>query len=178
MSHSGSTDLSTTYQKKTQKEHIKDAPDTYIGAVEPDQVKNWSFEGESITFHDYTWTPGFYKLFDEAIVNCRDHYVRLQQKIKNKEKDIIPVTLIDISVDKETGIITLMNDGNGIDIAQHPEHKLWIPEMIFGHLMTSTNYKKSEKKIVGGKNGFGVKLIFIYSKWAKIETVDHIRKKK
>jgi hypothetical protein len=50
MSHSGITDLSTTYQKKTQKEHIKDAPDTYIGAVEPDQVKNWSFEGESITF--------------------------------------------------------------------------------------------------------------------------------
>jgi len=71
-----------------------------------------------------------------------------------------------------------MNDGNGIDIARHPEHKLWIPEMIFGHLMTSTNYKKTEKKIVGGKNGFGVKLIFIYSKWARIETVDHIRKKK
>ena len=178
MSHSGNTELSTTYQKKTQKEHIKDAPDTYIGAVEPDQVRNWSFEGESITFHDYTWTPGFYKLFDEAIVNCRDHYVRLQQKIKSGQKNIIPVTLIDIAVDKKTGIITLMNDGNGIDIAQHPEHKLWIPEMIFGHLMTSTNYKKSEKKIVGGKNGFGVKLIFIYSKWAKIETVDHIRKKK
>ncbi len=178
MSHSGNTELSTTYQKKTQKEHIKDAPDTYIGAVEPDQVKNWSFEGESITFHDYTWTPGFYKLFDEAIVNCRDHYVRLQQKIKSGQKDIIPVSLIDIAVDKKTGVITLMNDGNGIDIAQHPEHKLWIPEMIFGHLMTSTNYKKSEKKIVGGKNGFGVKLIFIYSKWAKIETVDHIRKKK
>ena len=46
MSHSGITELSTTYQKKTQKEHIKDAPDTYIGAVEPDQVKNWSFEGK------------------------------------------------------------------------------------------------------------------------------------
>ena len=86
MSHSGNTELSTTYQKKTQKEHIKDAPDTYIGAVEPDQVKNWSFEGESITFHDYTWTPGFYKLFDEAIVNCRDHYVRLQQKIKRQTR--------------------------------------------------------------------------------------------
>ena len=118
MSHSGTTDLSTTYQKKTQKEHIKDAPDTYIGAVEPDQVKNWSFQGESITFHDYIWTPGFYKLFDEAIVNCRDHYVRLQQKIKSGQKDIIPVTLIDIAVDKETGIITLMNLKNAIQNAQ------------------------------------------------------------
>jgi DNA topoisomerase-2 len=175
----GKTELSTTYQKKTQKEHIKDAPDTYVGAIEPDNVKNWSFNNENcLTFHNYTWTPGLYKIFDEAIVNCRDHFVRLREKKRSGEDNIIPVTMIDVAVDKVTGIITFMNDGNGIDIAKHPEHKIWIPEMIFGHLMTSTNYKKSEKKIVGGKNGFGVKLIFIYSKWAKIETVDHIRKKK
>jgi DNA topoisomerase-2 len=175
----GNTELSTTYQKKTQKEHIKDAPDTYVGAIEPDEVNNWSFNNkDDITLHEYTWTPALYKIFDEGIVNCRDHFVRLQEKKKAGEKNIIPVTMIDVAIDKETGIITFMNDGNGIDIAQHPEHKIWIPEMIFGHLMTSTNYKKTEKKIVGGKNGFGVKLIFIYSKWAKLETVDHVRKKK
>jgi len=175
----GKTELSTTYQKKTQKEHIKDAPDTYVGAIEPDEVKNWSFNNDNqIRYHNYIWTPALYKIFDEAIVNCRDHYVRLREKMNSGQEDIIPVTMIDVSVNKETGVITFMNDGNGIDIAQHPEHKIWIPEMIFGHLMTSTNYKKTEKKIVGGKNGFGVKLIFIYSKWAKIETVDHIRKKK
>ena len=175
----GNTELSTTYQKKTQKEHIKDAPDTYVGAIEPDEVNNWSFNNkDEITLHNYTWTPALYKIFDEGIINCRDHFVRLQEKKKSGEKNIIPVTMIDVAIDKETGIITFMNDGNGIDIAQHPEHKIWIPEMIFGHLMTSTNYKKTEKKIVGGKNGFGVKLIFIYSKWAKLETVDHVRKKK
>jgi len=179
MSATGSTDLSLTYQKKTQKEHIKDAPDTYVGAIDPDNVKNWSFDNAgNVTYHTYTWTPALYKIFDEAIVNCRDHFVRLREKMKCGEKNIIPVTMIDVAVDKETGVITLMNDGNGIDIAQHPEHKIWIPEMIFGHLMTSTNYKKTEKKIIGGKNGFGVKLIFIYSKWARIETVDHTRKKK
>lgn len=179
MSKSNKDKLNETYQKKTQKEHIKDAPDTYVGAVEPDEITNWSFNNEGdITHHSYTWTPALYKLFDESIVNCRDHFIRLQQKSLNKEENIIPVTLIDVSVDKKTGIITLMNDGNGIDVAQHPEHKIWIPEMIFGHLMTSTNYKKSEKKIVGGKNGFGIKLVFIYSKWARLETIDHIRKKK
>ena len=72
----------------------------------------------------------------------------------------------------------MMNDGNGVDMAKHPENDLWIPEMIFGHLRTSTNYDKNEKKIVGGKNGFGFKLVLIYSKWGMIETVDHIRKKK
>jgi DNA topoisomerase-2 len=70
----------------------------------------------------------------------------------------------------------MTNDGNGIDIAQHPEHKLWIPEMIFGHLRTSTNYDEDKKeKIVGGKNGFGFKLVLIWSTWGSVETVDHVR---
>ena len=56
------------------------------------------------------------------------------------------MTLIDIHIDRDTGIITMMNDGNGIDVAIHPEHKMYIPEMIFGHLMTSTNYKKECQK--------------------------------
>ena len=50
--------------------------------------------------------------------------------------------------------------------------------MIFMHLRTSTNYDDEEKKLVGGKNGFGSKLIFIWSTYGKIETVDHVRKLK
>ena len=72
----------------------------------------------------------------------------------------------------------MINDGNGIDIAKHPEYNIWIPEMIFGHLRTSTNYDKTAKKIVGGKNGFGFKLVLIWSTWGSIETVDHVRKLK
>ena len=168
-------DLADNYQKKTQLEHIKDAPDTYIGSIEKDTIVNWILEDNRMKYKSFEWIPGLYKCFDEAIVNCRDHFIRLQQKIKKKEKKVLPVTMIDITIDEKTGIITLTNDGNGIDVAEHPEHKLWIPEMIFGHLMTSTNYKKSEKKIVGGKNGFGFKLVLIYSTWGKIETVDHVR---
>ena len=171
-------ELASNYQKKTQLEHIKDAPDTYIGSVERDTIENWILRDGKMQYAHFEWIPGLYKCFDEAIVNCRDHYIRLLQKKRQKEKNIVPVTSIDIDIDQESGIITLTNDGNGIDVAEHPEHKIWIPEMIFGHLMTSTNYKKSEKKIVGGKNGFGFKLVLIYSTWGKIETVDHIRKLK
>jgi DNA topoisomerase-2 len=167
--------LSKQYQKKTQIEHIKDAPDTYIGSVEKDEVLNWTLEEDEMRYKKFEWIAGFYKCFDEAIVNCRDHYIRLQGKYKNKEKDIIPVTSIDVDVDIDTGIISLTNDGNGIDVVKHPEHNLWIPEMIFGHLMTSTNYSKDEKKIVGGKNGFGFKLVLIYSTWGSVETIDHVR---
>jgi len=174
-----SEELALTYQEKTDIEHILDAPDTYIGSIESDNVKNWCLdENNNMKHTEYDFIGGLYKCFDEGIVNCRDHAVRLMQKIINKEKRIIPVRNIDISVDKETGVITMINDGNGVDIAKHPENDLWIPEMIFGHLRTSTNYNKDEKKIVGGKNGFGFKLVLIYSKWGEIETVDHIRKKK
>ena len=167
--------LEEKYQKKTQKQHILDAPDTYIGSVEKDRITNWILENGKMKYKEFEWIPGLYKCFDEAIVNCRDHYVRLLQKKKNKEKNIIPVNLIDVRINKKKGVITLLNNGNGIDVAKHPEHNLWIPEMIFGHLMTSTNYNKKEKKIVGGKNGFGFKLVLIYSKLGQIETVDHIR---
>ena len=171
--------LAETYQQKTDIEHILDAPDTYIGSVESDTTTNWTLdENEKFIFSDYQFIGGLYKCFDEGIVNCRDHFVRLKQKLIKGEPGISPVRNIEITVNKETGVITMYNDGNGVDVAKHPENKLWIPEMIFGHLRTSTNYDKNEKKIVGGKNGFGFKLVLIYSKWGEIETVDHIRKKK
>ena len=171
--------LAKKYQKKTDIEHILDAPDTYIGSIEPDEEENWLLnEDNKMVWSKYNWTAGFYKCFDEGIVNCRDHQIRLNEKIKKGEKGILPVKNIEITIDKTTGVITMYNDGNGIDIAKHPEYNLWIPEMIFGHLRTGSNYDKSEKKIVGGKNGFGFKLVLIYSKWGEIETVDHIRKLK
>lgn len=171
--------LAKQYQKKTDREHILDAPDTYIGSIEQDETMNWIWNDEQnkMELRSYNWIPGLYKIFDEGVVNSRDHFVRMNQKIDDEGKhvDLSPVTNINIDISKETGVIKIYNDGNGIDVEKHPEHDLWIPEMIFGHLRTSTNYNKEEKKIVGGKNGFGVKLIFIYSKWATVETIDHIR---
>ena len=122
------------------------------------------------------YIPGLYKLFDEGMVNMRDHVVRQAQALVDGKPNAIPVTTLEIEIDAVDGTIHMTNDGNGIDVAQHPEHKLWIPEMIFGHLRTSTNYDENKKeKIVGGKNGFGFKLVLIWSVWGRVETVDHVR---
>ena len=171
--------LAEQYQKKTDKEHILDNPDTYIGSVDNIENDMYSFDSESkkMVFGKHVINPGLFKLFDEAIVNCRDHAVRMRTAMMTCKPNIIPLTYIDITV-QEDGTVIMTNDGNGIDIAMHPEHKIWIPEMIFAHLRTGTNYNKKEKKIVGGKNGFGSKLIFIWSTYGKIETVDHVRKLK
>jgi DNA topoisomerase-2 len=168
--------LSNKYQKKTDIEHILSNPDTYIGSVEEVDSEQWILngDGDKIVEKNIKYIPGLFKLFDEGIVNCRDHVVRMLQAIANGQDSCLPVTNIEITID-EDGTITMLNDGNGIDVAQHPEHKMWIPEMIFGHLRTSTNYDKTEKKIVGGKNGFGFKLVLIWSTYGSVETVDHVR---
>uniref|UniRef100_A0A6C0JMP1 DNA topoisomerase (ATP-hydrolyzing) n=1 Tax=viral metagenome TaxID=1070528 RepID=A0A6C0JMP1_9ZZZZ len=165
--------LAQQYQAKTDIEHILHNPDTYIGSVENVDASMWVFDDatKKIVLRDIEYIPGLYKLFDEGIVNCRDHVIRMIQSPLLEKKF---VTHIDTNIN-EDGTITMSNDGNGIDIAKHPVYDIWIPEMIFGHLRTSTNYNKEEKKIVGGKNGFGFKLVLIWSDYGKIETVDHIR---
>jgi DNA topoisomerase II len=165
--------LAKTYQQKTDKQHILDNPDTYIGSVEKVDADMWVFDEEAqrIVLKEIEYVPGLYKLFDEGIVNARDHVVRMiQSKAENKKV----VTAIETTISAD-GLITIENDGNGIDVAKHPENGLWIPEMIFGHLRTSTNYDKDEKRTVGGKNGFGFKLVLIWSTEGSIETIDHVR---
>jgi len=175
--------LANKYQQKTDKQHILDNPDTYIGSVEEVDSDVWiindtapsdNVAGCKIIEKNIKYIPGLFKLFDEGIVNCRDHVVRMNQAVKDKVPNALPVSCIDISIQSD-GTIVMINDGNGIDVAEHPEYKIWIPELIFGHLRTSTNYDKTEKKIVGGKNGFGFKLVLIWSTFGSIETIDHVR---
>ena len=164
-------ELSQKYQQKTDKQHIIDNPDTYIGSVEYVDSELWVYDNEAskIQLKPIKYIPGLYKLFDECLVNTRDHMIRMDQAATSEYK----VTYINININQDTGMITIVNDGEGIDILKHPDTNIWIPEMIFGHLRTSTNYNKAEDKIVGGKNGFGVKLVYVWSTYGTIETVDH-----
>jgi len=166
--------LSDQYQQKTEKEHILHAPDTYIGSIEHSMCDMDLFDEETqrMVSKNMEFVPALYKLFDEGIVNSRDHVVRMSV---STQPDKCLVTQIDITVATD-GTITIENNGDGIDVAQHPDTGLWIPEMIFGHLRTSTNYNQDEKKIVGGKNGFGFKLVLIWSTFGSVETLDHRRK--
>jgi len=156
------------YQKKEQLEHVLDLPDTYVGSVEPTELTAWVFENDlnKMVKRDITITPALYKIFDEVMVNAYDQYVRLKQ-----EKSKNPVTQIKVTIDADSGEISVMNNGEGIPVAVHKEHKLHVPEMIFGEFLTSSNYDKTQEKVTGGKNGFGAKLTNAYSNMFRIETV-------
>ena len=183
-------DVSKLYQRKSDIQHIRDNPDTYMGSVEISSGEYYIIdEDNNIELKAIECIQGFYKIFDEAITNSKDHYTRMAEKIKLKsdakndaktdakngaknDSKIYPVTKIAVNISEEDGSISILNNGDGIDVIMHTEYNIYIPELIFANLRTSTNYNKNEKKIVGGKNGFGSKLIAIWSTYVKIETYD------
>ena len=63
-------------------------------------------------------------------------------------------------------------------MVMHAKEKVYVPELVFGHLLTSSNYDDSIKKVTGGRNGFGAKLTNIFSKKFTITTADTKNKKK
>tara|TARA_B100000795_G_scaffold269298_1_gene258255 strand:- start:3612 stop:7163 length:3552 start_codon:yes stop_codon:yes gene_type:complete len=168
------------YKKYELLEHILALPDTYIGSIEPQKITSYIYDEstQKMKQDELTYIPGLLKIFDEVIVNAIDHSMRLKSEESKGKEDIRHVKNIKVTIDKSSGVITIYNDGNGIDIKKHTGYNnLWVPEMIFGELLTSTNYDKGEEKIWGGKNGYGSKLANIFSKEFIIETVDHYSKK-
>ena len=148
------------YKKFTQIEHVLARPGMYIGEISTLTSEQWILDSknEKIINKIITWNPGIYKIFDEIVTNASDECQR-NKSVKN----------IKVEFNKDT--ISVFNDGSGIPIQIHKEHQIYVPELIFGNLLSSSNYNDSEKRTTGGLNGLGAKLTNIYSTEFVIETV-------
>ena len=158
------------YKKLDPKEHILIRPDTYIGSVksitELLHIPSKNKENEIEMKEEYIkFVPGLLKIFDEILVNAIDHSVK-------------DPTLKNINITINENYIEIYNDGSGIKLLFQKEYNCWDPELIFGHLLTSSNFDDSEERFVGGRNGYGAKLTNIYSTKFELETVDSQEKKK
>lgn len=172
---SGKT-IEETYRQMDPREHVLLRPSTYIGSIQPNTENRWVMNEVTnrMERRDITTVEGFYKIFDEIAVNAIDQWTRLDE-MKIKNPNIHPVTKIKVILDESQGLISVENDGDGIDVVMHEEQKMYVPEMIFANLLTGANYDDSEEKIVGGQNGLGAKLCNIFSKEFVVETVDPSR---
>ncbi|KAK6336595.1 DNA topoisomerase 2 [Orbilia javanica] len=164
-----SQNASDKYQKLSQEEHVLIRPDTYIGSVERTESKMWihNKDEDRMVYSEVSFVPGLYKIFDEIIVNAADNKIRDPS-----------MNMLKVEFDREKGTISVYNNGSGIPIQIHNKTKIYIPEMIFGHLLTGSNYNDNEKKVVGGRNGFGAKLCNIFSTEFILETADKKSKQK
>ena len=169
-------EISKKYVKLDQREHVLTRPSMYIGSVEPDACDTWVFceTSKKMVKKHLRYVPGLFKIFDEILVNAIDHAVRLKSKPESEVGQ--NVKNIKVTLDVESGIIEVTNDGDGIEVVKHPQHGIYIPELIFGNLLTSTNYDDAEEKVIGGQNGIGAKACNIFSEFFEIDTIDGVRK--
>ena len=160
--------MASAYKKLTPREHVLQLPDTYVGSTDSQIKSEWVYDPEpnKVCLLKKEYNPAFYKLFDEIVVNAMDQVVRKAGHADKSKK----VTRIDVTLTNRT--ITVRNDGEGIPVEMHPEYKVMVPELIFGHLLTSSNYDEKEEKIVGGRNGYGAKLVNIFSNEFIVRTCD------
>ena len=152
-------------QKLTHIEHILKRPDSYVGPVEQGTEPYWILNGDKFSKKNLKYSPALLKIFDEILVNAID-----RNSLHPKQ-----VSSISIAIDKDVGSVTIENNGplGGIGVRMHEKEGLWNPELVFGHLLTSTNYDDSQKRIVGGRNGYGAKLANIYSTDFSVIIKDH-----
>lgn len=155
--------MAERYKKYTHLEHILARPDTYIGSLIPDVSSKWLLNETSglMEEQETTHVGGLFKIFDEILVNAVDQCV-----VPGSQVDKITV-----DVDVKDGSVSILNTGEGVPVEQHPDHdNLWVPELIFGELLTSSNYNDSDARITGGRNGYGAKLANVFSKKFIVET--------
>lgn len=160
-----------------QRQHVLEKAGMYLGSIEADRYNLWLLneDGTRMEKREIDYIPGLFKIFDEIVANASDHYIRLKG-LAASGKEVNPVKDIKVTIDKESGEISVYNSGDGIDITIHPEHNIYIPELIFGNMLTSTNYGDDNKELVG-TFGVGSKASNIFSEYFEVETVDAERQK-
>ena len=148
------------YERLSHVEHILKRPDTYVGSLPPEPGQYWVRDGDGFAHSQLSVSPGLVKIFDEILVNAIDQW------------SLHPKKVSEISVKIINDSILVENSGVAIPIKKHATEKMWIPELIFGHLLTSSNYNDDEQRVTGGRNGYGAKLANVFSKKFWIEISD------
>lgn len=150
------------YKVLDQISHVLLRPSTYLGSNRPHTGLKWVLneERDKIVQESITIIPSFIKIFDEVITNCVDEHKRNPK-----------LNRIDVKVDVELGMISVRDNG-GIPVEIHKDHGQYVPEVIFGNLMSGSNYDDTEDRLVAGTNGLGGKLTNIFSKEFIVSTCD------
>ena len=155
--------MADRYQKLSQREHVLHRPDSYIGSTELQTKNEWVYENGKIVKRDVSYSPGLLKIFDEIVTNSADCFNR------GGAMDTLKITI-------EPDSVTVYNNGCTIPIEKHEAEKCYVPELIFGHLLSGENFNDSEERTGAGRNGYGSKLTNVFSKHFAIEVTDGSKK--
>jgi len=156
------------YVKKDPISHILDRPDTWVGSIRSRQVTDFVVIDEDfhIAKKKIEISPAIVRMFIEPLSNIIDNVARSKAG-KNKTTKII------INVDEEEGTISFWNDGEVIPIEMNEKEKCYNHTLVFGHLLTGSNYDDTEEREdISGRNGIGTKVVVVFSSWFTVEGLD------
>lgn len=166
--------LKKRYQKKDPIEHILLRPDMYVGSNRIRSIKEYVAEksGEEyrIFQDDIKTSPAILRIFIEPLSNAIDN-------VERSRKTQTPCTTIKVSINATTGETSIYNDGDIVPIELDEDEKCYNHSMIFGQLLTGSNYDDDEERILSGRNGLGVKLTNVFSTTFRVEGCDPNTKK-
>lgn len=146
-------------------EHVLLRPSRYIGSVNPHPIdtETYSIQKNAFKREKLSYIPAFIKVFDEIITNSVDF---------SKEPEGQHLNTIMVTVSRMTGEISVWDNG-GIPVVQHPDYQdIWIPDMIFGHLRSGSNFDDNADSESAGQNGEGASLTNIFSDQFRVQTAD------
>ena len=150
------------FKRLTPLEHVLKRPGRYLGSIKPHTAETWIVKDHKMIRKTLTWSPALLKMFDEIISNSVDHSKRPQGK---------NLDTIKIAVDRGSGEISVWDNG-GIPVEFHKDEKMYVPTLIFGHLLSGENFDDEADTIVTGQNGEGSSLVNIFSTQFVVDTCD------
>ena len=143
------------YNKMDPLAHILHRPDTYVGSTRSRELEDYiSLSDQNFQIRKKTikYCPAILRIFIEPLSNAIDNVSR-SQKTKT------PCTTIKVNVDIKSGSTSVWNDGECISVEYNDENKCYNHSLIFGQLLTSSNYDDEEDRYnISGRNGLGSKL--------------------
>ena len=171
MPKKSSEDEKTQYSCLDPLEHVLLRPGMYIGSIIPSKKEFYSVDSMKIVKKEGLINEGLHRIFLEILNNAIDNVWR-------SSTSSTPVTKIKVNIEKETGIVTIFNDGKTIPIEINEETGLYNPEMLFGKLMSGSNFDDSQERKTSGTNGVGSSVCNIFSKSFEVEIFDNHTKNK
>lgn len=157
------------YQKKDPIEHILLRPDMYVGSNRLRSITEYVAEPKADSYHifqsEIITSPAILRIFIEPLSNAIDN-------VERSRKTLTPCTKIKVSINAKTGETSIWNDGDIVPIEMDEEEKCYNHTMIFGQLLTGSNYDDEEERILSGRNGLGIKLCNVFSTHFRVKGCD------
>lgn len=157
------------YDRMTHKQHIMSVTDTYVGSDEKiPRMTNVLVTDPTLRIvpSNIDLPEAVEHLFIEILSNASDNALR------SKKAGLDPGV---IQIRADSRAVTIRNGGITIPIEMHPTEGIYAPQMIFGCLLTSSNYDKDKDRDGCGRNGYGAKLVNIFSKTFQVRVGDSER---